>query len=77
MARKTIFDIYNELHENDETPKEVISQNEVKAQSIEEVKAVEEIKAVEEVKENPTIDIETVNQNNTLQSVISNEERGE
>ena len=77
MARKTIFDIYNELYANDETSKEVIGQNEVQAQQIEEVNTVEEVKAVETVDKNVNVDIETIQQNNSLQSVISNEERGE
>ena len=71
MARKTIFDIYNELHANDEKEKEFIPVNEV-------VKEVsEEVKAVEQPKSEPIVDLETINQNSTLQSVIENQERGE
>ena len=77
MARKTIFDIYNELHANDEKEKEVIPVNEVKHEEVEEVKTVEEVKAVEQPKAKPIADLETINQNSTLQSVIENEERGE
>ena len=76
MARKTIFDIYDELHSKDEKEKEFIPVNEVVKEVSEEVKAVEEVKQIETPKEQPKIDLETINQNNTLQSVI-NEERGE
>ena len=76
MARKTIFDIYNEVHAN-ETTKEVIPVNEVQTQTAEEVKTVEEVKAVEEVKEQPKADTEILNQNNTLQSIINEEGSGE
>ena len=75
MARKTIFDIFNELNENDEKPKETLPVNEVPQQTIEEVTQNEEVPNTPPVKQ-PQVDIETINQNNTLQSVI-NEERGE
>ena len=75
MARKTIFDIFNELNENVETPKETLPVNEVPQQTVEEVTQNEEVPNTPPVKQ-PQVDIETINQNNTLQSVI-NEERGE
>ena len=70
MARKTIFDIYDEIHANDK--KEQLPINEVPQEQIEEINTViEETTTTEQ----PKIDKEIIEDNNTLQSII--DERGD
>ena len=73
MARKTIFDIYDEVHADD-VKKEQLPINEVPQEQIEEINTV-----IEETKTTPTeqpkIDKEIIEDNNTLQSII--DERGD
>ena len=75
MARKTIFDIYDEVQAN-EKPKEQLPTNEVVQEQIEEINTViEETKT--EHNEQPQVDTQVIEDNNTLQSIITNQERGD